>query len=77
MLWILFVQDPKGTPPPNIHRISIVFAGRKDLFTVLYEYMPADVLSKLIVIYDFGCNFREYTLNREPLLFRTTQVFID
>lgn len=51
--------------------------GRKDLFTILYEYMPAEVLNGLIIVYDFGCNFREYTLNREPMLFQNTQVFID
>lgn len=34
-------------------------------------------LFRLVIVYDFACNFREYTLNREPSLFQTMQVFID
>lgn len=51
--------------------------GRKDVYTILYEYMPNCVLHSLHIIYDFGCNLREYMLNWEPLLFQHVMVYID
>ena len=52
--------------------------GRKDAFMVLYERYPTEILKKqFIFVYDFGCNLREYLLNREPVLFQETLVLVD
>ena len=51
--------------------------GRKDLFKVLYERMPVEVLKDLNVIFDFACQAAEYATNREPELFATTRFLID
>ena len=51
--------------------------GRKDVMKVLYKRMPQEVLDKLCIVYDFGCQEAEYMLNREPNMFRKTRVFID
>lgn len=51
--------------------------GRKDVFSVLYERMPEEILANLTVIYDFGCQLSEYILNREPNLFKWVIFFVD
>ena len=51
--------------------------GRKDLFKVLYERMPYEVLKDLNVIFDFACQAAEYASNQEPKLFSRTKFFID
>lgn len=51
--------------------------GRKDLLKVLYERMPQEVLDQLLVMFDFNCQEAEYMLNREPEMFKHTQLYID
>jgi hypothetical protein len=52
--------------------------GRKDLFTVLYERIPEEMFTEgFTVIYDFACNFHEYCMNREPVMFQRVKCFVD
>lgn len=51
--------------------------GRKDLFQVRYSYWPQEALDRSMVIYDFACSADEYLLNREPILFQKTRLFMD
>jgi hypothetical protein len=51
--------------------------GRKDIFYVIWRYWPKDMVDKLLIIFDFGCQQDEYFFNREPEFFARCRVFID
>ena len=47
------------------------------MHTFIVSKSLTNIVFSQIIVYDFGCNLREYMLNREPILFRDTQIFID
>ena len=51
--------------------------GRKDLYKVLYERMPAEIMDTLSIIYDAACQAAEYCVSREPNLFGLTNFYVD
>jgi hypothetical protein len=51
--------------------------GRKDVFKVLYERFPSEVLDHVNVIFDAACQAGEYCIKREPELFAFTNFFVD
>ena len=48
--------------------------GRRDPFYAIYKYMPK---APKILFYDFACQLKEYSLNREPEFFKNTDMYHD
>ena len=66
-----------------IHRVCYGYhlmlqpEGRKDVMKVLYERLPAEVLDKATILFDFSCQAGVYCCRREPELFAKTKFLVD
>lgn len=45
------------------------------LFELLYNFIPAE--QAIRIVYDNGCNFLQYALNRDPVWAGQVRVFVD
>lgn len=45
------------------------------LFELLYVFFPAN--QSMRIVYDNGCNFLQYALNRDPVWAASKRVFVD